>query len=172
MVRVRLLSHLEVDQLKRLHRTTQDADVRSRCDMILLSAEGCSPPQIAQRVRFSRHTVVRYIRRYEQEGLNGLFTRPRSGRPPRATAAYCSKLVAAVEHPPRQIGLRFSNWTTEKLADHLMQQTGIRLSARQVENLLKREGFRLNRPVRTVKHKQVAEAVAEKKTHRSLAQAR
>ena len=54
--------------LEQLHRETNDADVRSRCDMILLSNEGLSPPQIAGRVRFSRYTVARFIQRYQAEG--------------------------------------------------------------------------------------------------------
>ena len=65
MNRVHPLSGEEVSALLQLHRETNDADVRSRCDMILLSNEGLSPPQIAKRVRFSRSTVVRYIQRYE-----------------------------------------------------------------------------------------------------------
>jgi len=102
MNRVHPLSEEEVSALVRLHRETKDADVRSRCDMILLSNEDVSPPQIAQRVRFSRSTVVRYIQRYEAEGVDGLFTKPRSGRPRRVTSEYEAKLLEAVkqgQHP-------------------------------------------------------------------------
>lgn len=53
MNRVHSLSDEEVRALVKLHRETNDADVRSRCDMILLSNEGLSPPKIGQRVRFS-----------------------------------------------------------------------------------------------------------------------
>ena len=37
---VRPLNDEEVGALQQLHRQTKDADVRSRCEMILLSAEG------------------------------------------------------------------------------------------------------------------------------------
>jgi len=164
MNRVHSLSEEEVSALAQLHRETADADVRSRCDMILLSNEGLSPPQIAKRVRFSRYTVVRYIQRYEAEGVAGLFTKPRSGRPRRVTPEYEAKLLAAVEQVPRSLGLPFSNWTTANLADHLAEQTGIVICPRQVENYLKAHGWRLRRPVRTVKHKQAPELVEEKKT--------
>jgi transposase len=166
MNRVHTLSEEEVEALKQLHRQTTDANVRSRCDMILWSNAGLSPPKIAQRVRFCRETVVRYIRRYEAEGLEGLFTKPRSGRPRRVTAEYEAKLVEAVEQSPRALGLPFSNWTTGHLADYLAEQTGIVITARHVENYLKAHGWRLRRPVRTVKHKQDPELVAEKKTTR------
>lgn len=164
MNRVHPLSEEEVSALVRLHRETKDADARSRCDMILLSNEELSPPQIAQRVRFSRSTVVRYIQRYEAEGVDGLFTQPRSGRPRRVTSEYEAKLLEVVKQVPRSLGLPFSNWTTANLADYLAKQTGIAISARQVENYLKAHDWRLRRPVRTVKHKQDPEQVEEKKT--------
>ena len=137
-----------------------------RCDMILWSNEGLSPPKIAERVRFSRHTVVRYIQRYEAEGVAGLFTKPRSGRPRRVTPEYEARLLETVAQEPRSLGLPFSNWTTASLAEHMARQTGIVISPRQVENYLKAHGWRLRRPVRTVRHKQDPDLVEEKKTDR------
>ena len=166
MNRVHTLSDEEIQVLEQLHRETDVADVRSRCDMILWSNGGLSPPQIARLVRFSRHTVVRYIKRYEAEGLAGLFTKPRSGRPRRVTPDYEAQLIEAVKQEPRSLGFPFSNWTTANLADHMAQQTGIKITPRQVENYLKAHGWRLRRPVRTVKHKQDPDLVEEKKTNR------
>ena len=165
MNRVHTLSAEEIKALEQLHRRTKEADVRSRCQMILLSNDGRSPPQIAKEVRFHRRTVTRYIQRYETEGIDGLQTRPRSGRPPKATAAYKSRLLKAVKQEPRTLGLPFSNWTTGNLAEYLKQETGIELSARQVENILKENDWQLRRPVRTVKHKQDADLVDEKKSN-------
>jgi transposase len=134
--------------------------------MILWSNEGLSPPQIAKRTRFSRSTVVRYIHRYEAEGLLGLFTKPRPGRPRRVTPEYEARLLKAVEQEPRSLGLPFSNWTTANLAEYMAKHTDIVITPRQVENYLKTHDWRLRRPVRTVKHKQDPDLVAEKKTDR------
>lgn len=165
MNRVQALSSEEIAALEELYRQTKDADVRSRCQMILLSNEGLSPPQIAKQVRFHRRTVTRYIQRYEEEGIDGLQTRPRSGRPPKATESYKSLLLHAVAQAPRTLGLPFSNWTTGNLAEYLAQKTGIELSPRQVENILKANDWQLRRPVRTVRHKQDPDLVEEKKTY-------
>jgi transposase len=166
MNRVHTLSDDEIKALERLHRETNDADIRSRCDMILCSNEGLSPPKIAKRIRFSRYTVVRFIQRYEAEGLQGLSTKPRSGRPRRVTPEYEAKLLAAVEQDPRSLSLPFSNWTTGNLAEYVGKQTAIVISPRRVEHYLKLHDWRLRRPVRTVKHKQDPALVAEKKTDR------
>jgi transposase len=162
---VHSLSDEEIQALEQLHRETDVADLRSRCDMVLWSNDGLSPPQIAGLVRLSRDTVARYIKRYEAEGLAGLFSRPRSGRPRRATPDYEAQLIEAVKQEPRSVGLPFSNWTTTNLADYMAQQTGIKMTARQVEDCLKAHGWRLRRPVRTVKHRQDPDLVEEKETN-------
>jgi transposase len=100
--------------LEQLHRETDVADVRSRCDMILWSSDGLSPSQIARLTRFSRDTVVRFIKRYEAEGLTGLFNKPRSDRPRRVTPEYEAKLIEAVKQealpvPPRLSALQLGS---------------------------------------------------------------
>lgn len=164
MKRVHHLSDNERKALLQLYRQTRQADVRSRSDMILLSDQGLSPPKIAQRVLFSGRTVLRYIERYEAEGLSGLLPRPRPGRPRRVTPEYEALLIEVVKKEPRSLGLPFSNWTTASLSEYLGQRTRINIKARQVENYLKAHGFRLRRPVLSVKHKQDPELVEEKKT--------
>lgn len=164
MNRVHTLSDREIQELEQLYRDTKNADVRTRCEMILLSNEGLSPPKIAHRVRFSRYTVVRFIQRYKREGIAGLHDKPRPGRPRRVTDEYLTQLSEAIEHEPRDLGLPFSNWTTANLATYLAERTGIVVGARRVEHYLKAKGYRLRRPVRTVKHKQDPELVEEKKT--------
>lgn len=154
----------ERQALEQLHHRTQDADVRSRCEMILLSNEGLSPPQIATQVRFSGRSVRRWIERYEAQGLAGLPSQLPPGRPARVTSHYLSLLESTIEQAPRELDLPFSNWTTQNLADYLAQQTGIVIGARQVENYLKAYDWRLRRPVRSVKHKQDPQQVAEKKS--------
>ena len=168
MNQVHPLTDKELSELNQLHRQTSDANVRSRCDMILWSNEGLSPPQIAERVRFSHDTVSRYIARYEAEGVKGLLTQPRSGRPRKVTDEYETLLLELVAQEPRQAGMPFSNWTTANLAAELAVRTGIVISPRQVENYLKQHDWRLRRPVHTVKHKQDPELVAEKKTDSHL----
>ena len=85
MIRVHKLTTEELVELEQVHRQTRDADMRSRCEMVLYSGEGLSPPEIARRVRFSDETVRRVLRRYEAEGIAGPETKPRSGRPRRVT---------------------------------------------------------------------------------------
>jgi hypothetical protein len=66
------------------YRHTHDADLRSRCQMVLLSSRATSVAQIAALTFFSEDTVLYWIERYQTEGIDGLSERPRSGRPPKS----------------------------------------------------------------------------------------
>ena len=79
------------------------------------------------------------------------------------TPEYVSKLLECINQNPRDLGLPFSNWTTEQLANYMAAQTGIVITPRQVENYLKAHDWRLRRPTRTVKHKQDPDLFEEKK---------
>jgi transposase len=115
--------------------------------MVLLSAEqALTVAQIAAIVRESEATVLRWLKRYRAEGLEGLQDAPRSGRPSPLTETYTAALLAAVRRRPRSLGLPFSLWTLQRLVDDLAEQTGVRVSDETVRRALKREGIVLSRP--------------------------
>ena len=80
---VRPLSDPEQVALQQQYRSTRDADIRSRCQMVLLSAQGQPVAQIARLTFFGEDTVLYWLDRYERDGLDALADRPRSGRPPK-----------------------------------------------------------------------------------------
>lgn len=81
---VRSLSNTEQKALRDLYRQTQEADVRTRCQMILLSSQEYGVSEIAKLTLFNEDSVRYWLDRYESEGLAGLEDRPRSGRRPKS----------------------------------------------------------------------------------------
>ena len=81
---VRNLSKAEEKALRELYRQTENADVRTRCQMILLSAQEYLVSEIADLTLFNEDTVLYWLDRYESNGLQGLEDRPRSGRRPKS----------------------------------------------------------------------------------------
>jgi transposase len=88
-------------------------------------------------------TVHRWLDRYEEQGVAGLRTRPRSGRPPVWDEAYEYELVELVRHDPPWWGWAHAEWTASLLAEHLAQRRGIRLGAERVRELLRLHGVPL-----------------------------
>jgi transposase len=78
------LNEQERAELRQLYRQTKDADVRTRCQMLLLSADGHSVSDIAKLTLFDENSVLFWFDRYEAAGLDGLEDRPKSGRPPKS----------------------------------------------------------------------------------------
>jgi transposase len=135
------------EQLDRLCRTTKAPRMRTRAQMILLATEqGLKVLQIAAIVREIEATVLRWLKRYRSEGVDGLHDAPRPGRPSPMTEAYKAELLAAGRRRPRSFGLPFSWWTLQRLVDDLAEQTGIRVSDETVRRALQHAGMVLSRP--------------------------
>jgi transposase len=81
---IRSLSKVEQKALQELYRQTAIADVRTRCQMILLSAQEYGISEIADLTLFKEDSVRYWMDRYESQGLSGLEDRPRSGRRPKS----------------------------------------------------------------------------------------
>ena len=141
------LTPLQNKELDHLYRTTKDPRLRTRAQMVFLAAEqGLKVPQIAAIVREREATVLRWLKRFLAEGLNGLRAAPRPGRPSEITTAYRAGLLAAVRRRPRSLHLPFSLWTLQRLADYLAERMGLRVSDETVRRALKEEGIVLSRP--------------------------
>jgi len=69
----------------RLRRSTTRQSVAQRARMLLLSDEGLTVEEVAERLDCSALTVYKWRRRYCQDGLDGLGDRPRPGRPTKLT---------------------------------------------------------------------------------------
>jgi transposase len=136
-----------INELAELYRTTKDVRVRTRAQMVLLRLEqGKTIGEIGTIVRLDEETVRIWLKRYQVEGVEGLQDRPRSGNPGKVTGEYQEQLVAAVRRRPRSLGLPYSLWTLERLADYLAEQTGIRVSPDTVRRRLQNEDIVLSRP--------------------------
>jgi transposase len=146
-IRLDALSAEQRRELDELYHGTRDVRMRTRAQMILLAAEqGMVAAEIAAIVRQDEETVRRWFARYLAEGIEGLSDAPRSGAPPKATLEYRGRLLGIARCRPRALGLPFSLWTATRLADHLAELTGVRMSAPSVCRLLRAGGMRLSRP--------------------------
>lgn len=145
---------LDLEQLaalEDLYRTTRVTRLRTRAQMVLLAAEQrMTAAVIAEIVRVSEETVRRWLKRYLAEGVEGLRDVPHPGAPRKVTTEYRERLVHAVRRRPRSLGLPFSLWTLQRLADHMAEQTGIRVRYETVRVHLKAAGIVLSRPQHTI----------------------
>jgi len=111
-----------------------------RARIVLLSTQGLTGPEIAERVGCSEPTVVLWRRRFATEGLAGLAERVR--KPPPRTAVTDEVrdeiLAATLTRPPEELGI--THWSSRLLADWLARR-GTQVSHDSVSRLWRRFGI-------------------------------
>jgi transposase len=141
--RVRVVTVSDEDRAE-LGRRVQDrgapARVAERARIVLLSADGLTGPQIAERVGCTEPTVVMWRRRFAEEGLAGLEDRPRPGGPRRTVtdAVRDEVLAATLTPPPAELGV--THWSSRLLADWLGRE-GTPVSHDSVARVWRRFGI-------------------------------
>jgi transposase len=96
-----------------------DAFTVRRAQIVLLSAEGRRPREIAQGLRCAVQTVRNGIRAFDAAGVAALeagSSRPKSAAPVLGEAAL-GRLRAILHQPPRAFGRARSTWTLALLAE-------------------------------------------------------
>ena len=145
------LTKEHLTELEELYKKTDKPRYRTRGQMVLLSAEkGLKAEDIAQIVRESHVTVLRWLKRYMVEGVEGLKDVPRPGRSTMVTDEYRRQLLEKVRRRPRSLGLEYSMWTLQRLADYMAEESGIRVSHETVRRELAKEGIVFSRPQHTI----------------------
>ena len=133
-------------ELERRYHTTRDAQTRTRYQIVLLNAQGHTPPQVARLVRCSADTVRRVLKRYLAQGPDAVPHRPHPGQPPHYPPGWEAELVRVADCDPRSVGLDSALWTCRLLADYLAGVTGHRAGIETVRIALHRAGYVCKRP--------------------------
>ena len=131
---------------------SKDAFVMRRCQILLASERGESPPKIARSLGCASQTVRNAIRAFNERGLEALT--PGSSRPKRVHAAFDEKsaesLREMLHRSPREFGRNSSLWTLEMAAEVAFEEglTEGRVSGETVRATLSRLlGVRWMRPL-------------------------
>ena len=96
-----------------VRRKTIDARISTRARLILLAAEGLSNVEIGTLVAMGRDHVRKWRQRFEEEGVEALGDKDRTGRPPTHTMQQKQKVVTKVcRKPPKGR----SRWSVNSLA--------------------------------------------------------
>jgi transposase len=134
-VRVREISNDEGNRLLRIvRRSTGSVVTWRRAQMVLLSAQGMDPVQIA-RVAFTSADRARdVIHNFNADGFDSLYPRYRGGRPPKYSESERAEIKRIALSRPADHDLPFSTWSLTKLAEYLV--------AKEVVEDISHEGLR------------------------------
>ncbi len=157
-ITLRPLDEQSLIDLRRRYDKTSDAETRTRYQMLLLSAKGQTSTQIAQTVLRSQDTVVRVLKRFITGGVEAVPRRTAPGRERTVTAAWEGELLRVIELDPHEVRQDTANWTTERLAEYLCEQTGIQVTEETVRVYLHAHDYVCKRPTWTLRRKAETQA--------------
>jgi transposase len=121
---------------------TAAARTVERAKIIWLASRGWRVPAIAREVRLNGDSVRLWLKRFNDDGLDGLRDRPRAGRPATYTAEQAGEVVALSLTDPRSLDLPFASWTLDRLTAYLHEVKRIPMSRARIGKLLAAEGLR------------------------------
>lgn len=113
-----------------------------RARLILASAAGKSPPQIGSQVALSAARVREWIKRFNEQGILGLFDRARSGRPAEYTAEQALRVVEIATTDPSDLDVPLATWSLTHIQRYLDTRTEIgRLCRETIRGILQAHGI-------------------------------
>lgn len=113
-----------------------------RAQIVWRSAAGLKASDIAKEVGLSISRVRVWIKRFNAQGLLGLFDQPRSGRPRDYTAEQALQVVAIATEKPAKLDVPIETWSLSHLQRYLAEQTAIGFLCREtIRGILQEQGI-------------------------------
>ncbi len=128
------------------------AQEERRRQVVGLRDSGLTYEAIAAQVGLTRTGVFNICRRFAEQGLAGLSSRPRGPAPGtgRFLQAEQEVQIRALisRHTPDELGLPFALWSRAAVRELIERHCGIRLAVRTMSTYLARWGFTAQKPLR------------------------
>ena len=112
-----------IESLKRYYKKEKNAKLKERILMMIYIFEDDTLRDVAEKLHCDHKLVLYWKRRYLSEGLDGLKTRPKSGKPRKISRRQESNLrrIFSKENLEKQ-------WTTKRVSGLISEKTGVYFS--------------------------------------------
>ena len=122
--RIRLATHLSVDELERRYRAANEPHERTWWQILWLLARGQTATRIAESTGYTRTWIGQIAKRYNAEGPAGMVNRQRttSWRAPRMLSSEQQEDLRVALAGPAPNGAK--HWTCRAVADWMAHQLG------------------------------------------------
>src|SRR4029453_12055137 len=114
----------------------------------VLFAAGHSQAEGARTLGVARQNVSRWHVRWQAVGVNALASRGPTGQDPRLSEAQRAAIGQALRQGARAHGFDTDHWTLERITTVIQRLTGVAYHRGHTWKLLRRMGWRLQRPAR------------------------
>lgn len=113
-----------------------------RAKIVLLSNQGLTAREIAERLECNERTALKWIGRFNRHGVAGLEEVLREGRPRVYGPEDVGAVIQAALTPPQELGLPFASWTLDRLVAYIREEKGVGMGRTRIAEVLVAEGLR------------------------------
>jgi transposase len=135
-------NHLSQEQKERLLKMLKEHEnpyVREKVLILLLMNDGKTYQEISKFLNIAYPTVAYWAVHGDPDNVESFLDGRREGNFHKVTEEYERLLLETIEKEPGEYGYEFGRWTAARLATHLEQATGIKLSGSQVRRRLEKK---------------------------------
>ena len=135
-------NNLSRTRFEQLYKLESNADLKERMLLVLnVTYDKQIPAQVARDLHRSRTWASDWLKRYREEGIEGLRDRSKSGRPPELSREIVYKIKS-------QLSSSKQGWTTKQVNDIIIRESGVQYHQIYIYTLLRRWGFKQKVPRR------------------------
>ncbi len=135
-------NNLSRARFEQVYRKEYDADVKERMLLVLnVVYDKHIPAQVARDLHRSRTWASDWLKRYREDGIEGLRDKSKSGRPPEIPQEIVYKIKSKLSSSKQ-------GWTTKQVNDIIVRESGIHYHHIYIYTLLHRWGFKQKVPRR------------------------
>ena len=133
-------NNLSRTRFEQLYKLESNADLKERMLLVLnVTYDKQIPAQVARDLHRSRTWASDWLKRYREEGIEGLKNRSKSGRPPDIPQEIAYKIKS-------QLSSSKQGWTTKQVNDIIVRESGVQYHQIYIYTLLRKWGFKQKVP--------------------------
>jgi transposase len=137
---------LDADEYRVLKKTVASRKMAAgkvrRARIVLLSNQGHTAREIAEKLECNERTALKWIGRFNRHGVAVLEEVLREGRPRIYGPEDVGVVIQAALTPPQELGLPFASWTLDRLRIYLSEEKGVGMGRTRIAEVLSAEGLR------------------------------
>ena len=134
IVMLELKEHNTIEELRREIKKARDGRYLLRVQCILLRKEGLRPGEIEERLLISRNTYSKWIKRYNEKGLEGLKDKKREGRKEKWGNELFKELFEELD---KNKGF----WTIKKMQKFIEEKHKVKIPEESIRRKLHKAGY-------------------------------
>ncbi len=127
-----------IDEIEKYLKNKEDYRIATKLVCILLVAKGSSSHKAKELNLYSHNQICQFVKRYNEQGIEGLKDKPKPGRKPKLTVDQLTELKRIVlENSPDQFGFNSATWTAPLLVKLVKDKCNVTYSDDNIYIILK-----------------------------------